>query len=60
MKNVMRVLPTMLLFAALSLQAEEPRVLTVAVFDFESNDKPIRDLGPKIATTRAIIPMTDT
>jgi hypothetical protein len=30
--------------------AAQPSVLTVAVFDFESKDEAVRDLGPKVAT----------
>lgn len=30
--------------------AAEPQILTVAVFDFESKDEAVRDLGPKVAT----------
>ena len=32
------------------IRAAVPDVLTVAVFDFESKDEGVRDLGPKIAT----------
>lgn len=32
------------------VHAAEPEVLTVAVFDFESKDEAVRDLGPKVAT----------
>lgn len=35
--------------AASTLRAEE-KILTVAVFDFESTDKAVSDLGPKVAT----------
>ena len=31
------------------LRAAEPPVLTVAVFDFESKDEAVRDLGPKVS-----------
>jgi len=31
-------------------RASAQQVLTVAVFDFESKDDPVRDLGPKVAT----------
>lgn len=31
-------------------RAAQPEVLTVAVFDFESRDEAVRDLGPKVAT----------
>ena len=30
--------------------SSSPEVLTVAVFDFESKDEAVRDLGPKVAT----------
>jgi hypothetical protein len=40
----------LLLLANLSVQAATPDVLTVAVFDFESRDEAVRDLGPKVAT----------
>ena len=46
MRNLLFV-ALMLLVANLAPAAE---VLTVAVFDFESKDESIRDLGPKIAT----------
>jgi len=40
-----------LLFAAgLCARAAAPDMLTVAVFDFESRDEAVRDLGPKVAT----------
>lgn len=35
---------------SLGAPAAEPEVLTVAVFDFESKDEAVRDLGPKVAT----------
>ena len=41
-------LAALLLLPVLSSRAEQ--VLTVAVFDFESKDEAIRDLGPKVAT----------
>ena len=45
------VLFCLLVFAArLSVQAVPPEVLTVAVFDFESRDEGVRDLGPKVST----------
>jgi hypothetical protein len=50
MKTVLRL--AMALMAGLflgSAMAGEP-VLTVAVFDFESKDENVRDLGPKVAT----------
>src|ERR1051325_2717226 len=41
-------------FAAIGLSAltgfAEDKILTVAVFDFESTDKAIADLGPKVST----------
>jgi hypothetical protein len=40
---------TLLLTGALVASAA-PDVLTVAVFDFESKDEAVRDLGPKVAT----------
>jgi Curli production assembly/transport component CsgG len=47
-------IPTPLILAALlalgaAARAAEPEILTVAVFDFESKDEGMRDLGPKIA-----------
>jgi hypothetical protein len=33
-----------------TLRGAAPDVLTVAVFDFESKDESVRDLGPKVAT----------
>lgn len=35
---------------ALALSAKAADVLTVAVFDFESKDEAVRDLGPKVAS----------
>ena len=35
---------------ALTLSAHAADVLTVAVFDFESKDEAVRDLGPKVAS----------
>lgn len=40
---------TVLLFAAAKIFAAD-QVLTVAVFDFDSKDEAVRDLGPKVAT----------
>jgi hypothetical protein len=37
-------------FAAPIQAAEAPQILTVAVFDFESRDEAVRDLGPKVST----------
>jgi len=39
-----------LLLAANLIPAVAAEVLTVAIFDFESKDEAVRDLGPKIAT----------
>lgn len=39
-----------LFLAGLMARAAAPEVLTVAVFDFESKDEAVRDLGPKVAT----------
>ena len=43
-----RALFILLMTAAVSQAAET--VLPVAVFDFESKDESVRDLGPKVAT----------
>jgi hypothetical protein len=43
------ILASLLLAGALA-RAAAPEVLTVAVFDFESKDEAVRDLGPKVAT----------
>src|ERR1051325_8184982 len=40
----------LLAVASLGARAAVPDVLTVAVFDFESKDEAVRDLGPKVAT----------
>jgi TolB-like protein len=41
----------LLLTATLTLtRAAAPQTLTVAVFDFESKDEAVRDLGPKVST----------
>lgn len=49
----MKTIRTFLCLAALAatclLRAAEPQVLTVAVFDFESKDEAVRDLGPKVS-----------
>lgn len=46
------LLALLLLLAGISTihAAEQADVLTVAVFDFESKDEAVRDLGPKVAT----------
>jgi hypothetical protein len=43
------LLPALLLAGAL-MHATAADVLTVAVFDFDSKDEAVRDLGPKVAT----------
>jgi len=51
MKTSSQVFLTILLaLCAARAFAAEPEVLTVAVFDFESKDEAVRDLGPKVAT----------
>src|SRR5881394_4033754 len=47
MKTLITLVTTLLALA--SAQAKDP-VLTVAVFDFESKDEAVRDLGSKVAT----------
>jgi hypothetical protein len=48
MKTMQSILVAMLLAVVAIAQAAEPPVLTVAVFDFESKDEAVRDLGPKV------------
>lgn len=51
MKSKIVLILAMLAFVvATAARAAEPEVLTVAVFDFESKDEAVRDLGPKVAT----------
>jgi hypothetical protein len=53
MKTPSRVIPTILLLllgVIPAIRAAAPDILTVAVFDFESKDEAVRDLGPKVAT----------
>jgi hypothetical protein len=50
MKNKLTIILALLLAAQLNLHASTNDILTVAVFDFESKDENVRDLGPKIAT----------
>jgi hypothetical protein len=50
MKLKSSALPGLLLALGLSTGLAAPDVLTVAVFDFESKDEAVRDLGPKVAT----------
>src|SRR5688500_2983961 len=40
---------TVLSMTGLTAYAAEPLILPVAVFDFESKDEAVRDLGPKVA-----------
>jgi len=47
---ILRFSIALLLGAHVNLHAATNDVLTVAVFDFESKDENVRDLGPKIAT----------
>ncbi len=49
MKLIQTVAAIVLLASPLALSAVEPAPLTVAVFDFESKDEGMRDLGPKLA-----------
>ena len=44
------LLCSLLLAPGVTAYAATPEVLTVAVFDFESRDEAVRDLGPKVAT----------
>lgn len=50
----MKLTPLLLTPLAVALcagaQAAAPEILTVAIFDFESKDEAVRDLGPKVAT----------
>jgi hypothetical protein len=50
MKNKLIIILALLLAAHVNLHASTNDILTVAVFDFESKDENVRDLGPKIAT----------
>jgi hypothetical protein len=50
MKTIHTLIFTALLTAGAIAQAAEPPVFSVAVFDFESRDENVRDLGPKVAT----------
>lgn len=60
-RNLILALAALMLSTATGLRAETPaaeapsanapqNVLTVAIFDFESKDEAVRDLGPKVAT----------
>src|ERR1041385_1009940 len=44
-----RLALVLLIGLTLRLVAAEPQVLTVAVFDFESKDEVVRDLGPRVS-----------
>ena len=44
------LLLSLLLSACAFVHAATPDVLTVAVFDFDSRDEAVLDLGPKVAT----------
>jgi hypothetical protein len=50
MNTIMKYIIAVLLAVAVAKTAAGADVLTVAVFDFESKDEAVRDLGPKIAT----------
>jgi hypothetical protein len=50
MKNKLTIILALLLAAHVNLHASTNDILTVAVFDFESKDENVRDLGAKIAT----------
>ncbi len=50
MKTQIPFILALLLAAGTSVRAASNDVLTVAVFDFESKDEAVRDLGPKVAT----------
>jgi len=50
MKKQLVSVIALLLLAGIIARAAAPDVLTVAVFDFDSKDESVRDLGPKMAT----------
>jgi hypothetical protein len=50
MKKRLTSLLAMFFLATTIVRAAYPDVLTVAVFDFDSDDEALRDLGPKVAT----------
>ena len=50
MKTRIPFILALLLAAGTTVRAATNDVLTVAVFDFESKDEAVRDLGPKVAT----------
>src|ERR1022692_2995742 len=49
MKTMLKSILTVLLALSAFKAAAGAEVLTVAVFDFESKDEAVRDLGPKVA-----------
>jgi TolB-like protein len=49
MKKQITFLLSLLVLAGAAAHAKPPEVLTVAVFDFDSKDEAVRDLGPKVA-----------
>jgi hypothetical protein len=49
MKNLIRFILVMLLLASVASQGAEPAVISVAVFDFESKDENVKDLGAKVS-----------
>jgi hypothetical protein len=49
MKTIRTLLLVAALAATMSARAADPLVLTVAVFDFESKDEAVRDLGSKVS-----------
>jgi Curli production assembly/transport component CsgG len=50
MRKYLYSLIALLGLACASLHAAEADILTVAIFDFDSKDEAVRDLGPKVAT----------
>src|SRR6266699_858008 len=48
-RNLLVVTLALLLATGLAARAATQEILTVAVFDFESKDESVRDLGPKVA-----------
>lgn len=50
MKRALKLTLAALTFAGLTTICAADEVLTIAVFDFESKDEAVRDLGPKVAT----------
>lgn len=50
MKSKIAILTAFVLLLGVTLARAADNILTVAVFDFESKDEAVRDLGPKVAT----------